>query len=110
MEEYWPRRLTPAQTTGAAPGRHSHAPATADARASSPGTQSEHSSSQSDSDDDFDRARAQRLRADPSGGWKSELQRYLDDPASEVKKTTDTLQWWAVSTPLLPRCLIHELI
>ncbi|KAL1948836.1 hypothetical protein VTO73DRAFT_10642 [Trametes versicolor] len=105
MEKYWPCQLTPAQTTGGASTRHPHAPTGTGAPcASAPSTVLNDASSQDDSNDDFNCARMQHLRANPSGGWKSELQRYLDDPASNIKKTTDTLQWWAshVTVSLYP--------
>lgn len=53
----------------------------------------------SDSDeDDYDRARKWQVAASESGGWRAELKRYLDDPASDVTKDEDTVTWWAVSS------------
>ncbi len=84
MREYWPKRLfkteSPAndavQTTGAL--------TVADGAL--------------DAIDEYDRERMRRLQSTESeDGWKAELQRYLNDPAPDVKHDTDTVKWWAVS-------------
>ncbi len=80
MQEYWPKRLFRPEPTAvdAAP------PAAATEGA--------------DPADEYDRARLKRLQSvDSEDGWKHELQRYLDDPARDVKRDTDTVQWWSVS-------------
>lgn len=85
MEAYWPERL--GQT--AVPNEASHIgegdrdAALADASSSD--------------EDDYDRVRTQRLQANGESGWQAELERYLKDPAADVKKDTDTIWWWSVS-------------
>ncbi|OJT06528.1 Zinc finger BED domain-containing protein RICESLEEPER 2 [Trametes pubescens] len=87
MALYWPKRLNASTAdTGAANQEAPGAPrAPAQGRAQA---------ADSDSDDDFDRARLRRLQADPSGGWKAELKRYLDDPGIGTTKHTDTVEYW----------------
>ena len=48
-----------------------------------------------DLEDDFDKARKKRYGSDDAGGWKAELQRYLQDPCLDVTKDADTVQWLA---------------
>ena len=58
--------------------------------------------SDSDSSEDdatkFDRHRKQLIAQDLEEGWASELERYLDDMPADVKKYTDIVAWWSVST------------
>ena len=95
MKEYWPKRL--GQSVQPA-----HDPA--GSVATSTQTASRRVDEPEEPQDSYDRARMQRLRGSQSAdGWKAELERYLADPAADVKKTTDTVSWWSVSsvTPLL---------
>ncbi|EMD35114.1 hypothetical protein CERSUDRAFT_75409 [Gelatoporia subvermispora B] len=46
------------------------------------------------SENNFDRARKQHFTSDSTGGWKAELNRYLQDPTIDVTKDKDTVQWW----------------
>lgn len=62
--------------------------------------------SEDDDEDDFDRARKQHFASDSTGGWKAELNRYLQDPAIDVTKDEDTVQWWEVSHTFIR--LLHK--
>ena len=96
MEEYWPKRLGQDKAADGAP-----APAPSDKSSSAaPSTSAaaRHTAAADTLEDEYDRTRAERIkRSVLSGGWRTELQRYLDDPAADVKKTTDTVEWWSVS-------------
>ncbi len=82
MKEYWPKRLFRNQAADAAP----------------PVDIPSASNSNIDLTDEYDRARLKRLQnVDSVDGWKTELQRYLNDPHRDVKKDTDTIKWWSVS-------------
>ena len=95
MEEYWPKRLgQPAQDT--AP----QCDATSATSQATGGSTAGTASKARPREDAYDRTRRERLEKEArSGGWKKELRRYLDDPAAEVAKDTDTVKWWEVSTP-----------
>ncbi|RDX49552.1 hypothetical protein OH76DRAFT_1350567, partial [Lentinus brumalis] len=93
MREYWPKRLFKSDGS-LANGDAAQAPVP-----SAPGDES------IDVLDEYDRLRLKRLRgADTVDGWKSELQRYLDDPAADVKRDTDLVKWWAVSLVVVSVC------
>jgi len=48
---------------------------------------------------DFDKHRETLLSADTaSEGWASELRRYLSTMQRDVKKDTDLVEWWQVSS------------
>ena len=98
MEEYWPKRLgQPAQE--AAPQRD------ATSATSQAGPTTGTASKARPREDAYDRTRRERLEKEArSGGWKKELRRYLDDPAAEVTKDTDTVKWWEVS----PSCSLRS--
>ncbi len=85
MREYWPKRLFKTESVSSAT-----------AQAAGPSTVADGAL---DAIDEYDRERMKRLQsAESEDGWKAELQRYLNDPAPDVKRDTNTLKWWAVST------------
>ncbi|RDX47041.1 hypothetical protein OH76DRAFT_1355096, partial [Lentinus brumalis] len=85
MREYWPKRLFKTESASSAT-----------AQAAGPSTVADGAL---DAIDEYDRERMKRLQsAESEDGWKAELQRYLNDPAPDVKRDTNTLKWWAVST------------
>ncbi|KAI1782028.1 hypothetical protein LXA43DRAFT_907023 [Ganoderma leucocontextum] len=96
MASYWPKRLGQM----AAAGSDSAVQTGASAASSSLSDPKDKNSSDSDSDDDFDRERTRFINSDPTNGWKQELRAYLDDPALDVKKDCDTVEWWSVRLPL----------
>lgn len=83
MAEYWPKRLgvVTASTLGPA--------SAADAAR-------EDADADDEDEDDFDAIRRRRLNNGAAGGWRAELQRYLNDPFPDVTKDTDTVKWWQV--------------
>ncbi len=90
MKEYWPIRLGRIDAN-VAPDSQAISSTTASVQAASAGGNEE-------DEDEFDRARLRRLRnTESEDGWKLELQRYLDDPAADVTKHTDPVEWWSVS-------------
>lgn len=57
---------------------------------------------------EFDKHYETLLSDDVNGGWASELRHYLGTMQCKVKKDTDLVEWWQVST--LPLKFFHSLI
>ncbi len=100
MKEYWPKRLGRADRN---PALEPDATASGTATPSAPAA----SAGGNEDEDEYDRiCRSRLFNNDSEDGWKAELQRYLDDPAAEVTKQTDPLEWWSVRHP--PRPYYHN--
>jgi len=48
---------------------------------------------------EYDKHRETLLSDDAEEGWASELRRYLKTMQRDVKKDTDIVKWWQVSSP-----------
>ncbi len=94
MKEYWSKRFVPPAKQGS-----KASPALADSIAEQDNSNAPATNDNDDDDEDYDTLRRRRLQnADSEDGWKVEMRRYEDDPAVEVTKDTDTVEYWAVSS------------
>ncbi len=63
-----------------------------------------------DDDDDYDRQRRRHLEsAEQDDGWRTEMRRYEDDPALDVDKDTNIVEWWQVRSPSSYPHSVHTL-
>jgi hypothetical protein len=58
---------------------------------------------------DFDKHRETLLSDDAEEGWASELRRYLSTMQRDVKKDTDHVEWWQVSSIRVLNCDVYLL-
>jgi hypothetical protein len=56
---------------------------------------------------DFDKHRETLLADDIEEGWVSELRRYLETMQRDIKKDTDIVEWWQVSSYLFSNILLN---
>jgi hAT family C-terminal dimerisation region len=55
---------------------------------------------------EFDKLRETLLTADTEEGWASELRRYTSTMQRDVKKDTDLVEWWQVSSSSICHVLV----